>query len=106
MSYRFMRVIVMFDLPTITSLQQREYRKFRKFLIKSGFIMLQESIYSKLTLNTTSAKAVESNVKKNKPPEGLVSMLIITEKQYADMEFIVGDKKSDVIDSDERLIIL
>ena len=35
MSYRYMRVIVMFDLPTITANDGREYRKFRKFLIKN-----------------------------------------------------------------------
>ena len=36
MSYRFMRVLVMFDLPTETSLQRRNYRKFRKTLIKNN----------------------------------------------------------------------
>ena len=45
-----MRVIVMFDLPTLTKDNMRDYRRFRKFLLKNGFIMLQESIYTKLTL--------------------------------------------------------
>ena len=31
MSYRFMRVIVFFDLPTISLEDKREYRNFRKF---------------------------------------------------------------------------
>ena len=53
MSYRYMRVIVMFDLPVLSSSQIREYNKFRKFLIKSGFLMMQESIYCKLALNAT-----------------------------------------------------
>ena len=30
MSYRFMRVLVMFDLPTETSLQRRNYRNLEK----------------------------------------------------------------------------
>lgn len=34
MSYRFMRILVMFDLPTETSEERRDYRKFRKNLIK------------------------------------------------------------------------
>ena len=50
MSYRFMRVLVMFDLPTETSLQRKNYRKFRKTLIKNGFIMMQESVYVKSAL--------------------------------------------------------
>ena len=38
-----MRILVMFDLPVETTLQRKEYRKFRKYLIKQGFLMLQES---------------------------------------------------------------
>ena len=45
MSYRFMRVIVFFDLPVLTSDDRRAYRKFRKSMLKKGFIMLQESVY-------------------------------------------------------------
>ena len=48
MSYRFMRVLVLFDLPVLTGDQRREYARFRKFLLKSGFLMLQESVYCKL----------------------------------------------------------
>ena len=40
-----MRVIVFFDLPTQTLEDKREYRKFRKFLIKKGVLMIQESVY-------------------------------------------------------------
>ena len=47
MSYRFMRVIVFFDLPTLTLEDKKEYRNFRKFLLKRGFAMMQESVYSK-----------------------------------------------------------
>ncbi len=101
-----MRVIVMFDLPSITSAEKREYRNFQKFLVKSGFIMQQESVYSKLALNTTAADAIIFNIKKNKPAAGIVQVLTITEKQYGRMEFIVGEKHGDVIDNDERLIIL
>ena len=68
--------------------------------------MMQESVYSKLALNTTVAGEVMKNVKKHKPPEGLVQMLSITEKQNAKMELLVGEMKSVVIESDERLVIL
>lgn len=101
-----MRVLVFFDLPVLTVAERREYVQFRKFLLKSGFIMLQESVYGKLALNTTAVNAIVSNVKKNKPPAGLVQLLTVTEKQYSKMEFIVGEIHSEVLDSDERLIIL
>ena len=101
-----MRVIVFFDLPVLTNEDKRQYRKFRKFLIKKGFVMMQESVYSKIALNGTVAQGIERNVKKNKPPKGLVQMLTITEKQFSKMEYVVGEKQSIVVDSDERLIVL
>ena len=58
MSYRFMRVIVFFDLPTETTEDKKNYRKFRKFLIKGGFLMLQESVYAKLALNYTQVEQI------------------------------------------------
>ena len=106
MSYRFMRILVMFDLPVTTAADRKEYTKFRKYLIKSGFLMMQESIYCKLSPNSTLADAVVENVRKNKPEKGLVQVLRITEKQYAKMEFIVGEGKSEVLSSDDRLVIL
>ena len=39
MSYRFMRIMVFFDLPTITPANRKDYANFRKYLIKNGFIM-------------------------------------------------------------------
>ena len=101
-----MRVILFFDLPVLTETDRREYRNFRKFLIKSGFVMLQESVYCKLALNLAMADAVIEKVRKNKPPSGLVQLLKVTEKQYSKMEFIVGEKKSEVLDSDERIVVL
>ena len=101
-----MRVIVFFDLPVLTESNRREYRTFRKFLIKSGFMMVQESVYCKLAQNSSAADIMVDNIKKNKPPEGLVQVLRVTEKQYNKMDFIVGEKTGDVLTTTERLVIL
>ena len=101
-----MRVLVFFDLPVVTSENRRAYSKFRKFLLKNGFIMLQESVYCKLALNGTAVTAIIDNVHRNKPQEGLVQLLTVTEKQYSKMDIIIGEMKSEVLDSDERLVIL
>lgn len=101
-----MRILVIFDLPVGTESERKNYRLFRKYLIKSGFLMLQESVYCKIAQNTTVADAIIANVRKNGPDDGLVQVLKITEKQYSRMEYIVGESKSDVLDSDERLVVL
>lgn len=101
-----MRIIVFFDLPTVSYAERREYTRFRKFLIKSGFLMMQESVYCKLAHNSSVASTVRSTVKKNKPKAGLVQMITITEKQYAKMDLVIGHISSNIIDSDERVIII
>ena len=106
MSYRYMRIIVFFDLPTLTHQDKKQYTKFRKFLIKNGFLMLQESVYCKLALNSTATEGMMKSIRSNKPTSGLVQVLTITEKQFSKMEMITGTFSTDVLDTDERLVIL
>lgn len=106
MSYRFMRLLVFFDLPTITTEDKRNYRRFRTTLIKNGFIMLQESVYCRMFITPSAEKSAMDIIRKNKPPNGTVQMLSVTEKQFSKMEYLVGEYHSEFIESDERLIIL
>lgn len=101
-----MRILLFFDLPTDTAKDRRVYSKFRKFLINEGFIMMQESVYTKLALNNSIVNSVKDKIYKNKPPKGIVQMLTITEKQFNSIEYIVGNKESNVLDNTERMIII
>lgn len=101
-----MRTIIFFDLPNVTSNDKRNYIKFRKFLINEGFIMLQESVYSKLVLNSQQSELLMKRLKAGVPRKGLVQALTITEKQYAKMEYIIGNKNNKIIDNEDRLVIL
>ena len=60
---RFMRIIVMFDLPTATTEDKREYLHFRTGLIKLGFDMLQFSVYSRITRNNDDARKYITKLK-------------------------------------------
>ncbi len=106
MSYRYMRILVFFDLPVVTPKNRCDYRRFRNYLIKNGFIMLQESVYCRMALNQTAVNIITDGLKKNKPSEGIIQILQITEKQFQRMEYLLGEYHSDVIDTDERLVIL
>ena len=101
-----MRVLVFFDLPTETAEDKREYRKFRKLLIKNGFLMMQESVYCRMLLTPSAGSLVLNVIRKNRPARGIVQVMTVTEKQFAGMEYITGEHHSEVIESDERLIIL
>jgi len=106
MSYRFMRIVLFFDLPTLTEKNRKEYARFRKFLIKTGFMMLQESVYVKLALNATTTNTLMSNLEKNKPEEGLIQILLVTEKQYSKLYMLLGENRNEVLDTTERLVFL
>lgn len=101
-----MRTIVFFDLPNIYYKDRRNYQRFHKFLINEGYIMLQESVYSKLALNLQQAQLNVNKVRKNSPTKGIIQVLNITEKQYAQIEYIIGNPPTKIIDNEERLIIL
>lgn len=96
-----------FDLPVLTAAQRKRYAQFRKYLIKDGFLMMQQSVYSKLSINEAAAGRTIARLRKNRPPEGLVQVLKVTEKQYATMTFITGQEtEHEEVDSMDELIVL
>jgi CRISPR-associated protein Cas2 len=90
----------------ITNTDRKEYIKFRKFLLNEGFIMMQKSVYSKISMNNTSSNLVKDKLIKNKPKDGIVQLLIITEKQFAGIDYLCGFEQQLILDSMERLIVL
>lgn len=104
---RYMRLLVFFDLPVETALQRKEYRLFRKRLIKEGYLMLQQSVYAKLVVNEGSAAAEIVRLRKYRPPAGLVQILKVTEKQFATMTYITGTRTSyDEVDTMEEFVVV
>ena len=104
MNYKFMRLLLFFDLPTETSKNRLDYTRFHKFLIKNGFIMMQKSVYSKLVINNVTSAAVKTKISKNLPPTGIIELLEITENQFSRIEYLIGEKQSVIEESMERLI--
>lgn len=96
----------MFDLPVGTSEQRRAYRKFRKKLIEEGFLMIQYSIYVRICVSRQSAKYMEERIKNFLPTDGLVQTMMVTEKQYNDIHFLLGKSSDDVRNSSKRVVIL
>lgn len=101
-----MRIILNFDLPMVTSKEKRIYRGFRKGLIQFGFVMCQESMYTKLCLNSTQVKRAEGYLNKIKPEVGQIEYYVLTERQYARRVILTGTSGSEYIQTTERQIIL
>jgi len=92
-AYAIMWLYVMFDLPVETKQQRRVAARFRKDLIKDGFAMHQFSVYVRHCPSNEAATVHIGRVKYMVPDEGLVSILKVTDKQFADTIQFVGRKR-------------
>ena len=101
-----MRMLLMFDMPTETVDERKAYRKFRKFLINEGFIMHQFSVYSKLLLNNSASNAMLDRLKANNPKKGNITLLTVTEKQFARMIYLNGQRDDSIRNTDSRIVFL
>ena len=89
-----MRLVLFFDLPMTTRKEKRIYAHFRKYLIKNGYMMMQYSVYCKIFPNREAAVKHVNILRKNVPNAGQIRLLMVTEKQYAKIEIIVGGKSN------------
>lgn len=103
----FMRIILFFDLPVVSEKDKRAYTLFRTKLIKSGYLMLQYSVYSKICSNRDSAVKHIAKLKQNLPDKGSIRILMVTEKQYAKMEILIGGKsrQEDIITINPLIVL-
>ncbi len=81
-SYKIMWLLVVFDLPVGSKSERRRATGFRNRLLDEGFFMKQFSVYLRSCPNRPSAEALADRIGKNAPPEGDVSILFFTDKQY------------------------
>ncbi len=90
---RFMRLLVFFDLPTVTKEDKRAYTLFRRFLIKDGYDMIQWSVYGRIVNGFDDAETHLKRLEINLPPDGSVRCLQVSEKQFAQMKILLGKRK-------------
>lgn len=90
--YRIMWLLVLFDLPTETKKDKRNYLKFRLGLQKDGFTMFQFSIYVRHCASMENAEVHIKRVKSFIPEYGKVGIICITDKQFANIELFEGRK--------------
>lgn len=87
---RFMRLMVFFDLPTLTKADKKAYVQFRRFLIQDGYDMIQWSVYGRITNGFDDMETHIKRLSANLPSDGSVRCLQISEKQFAQMRLLVG----------------
>ena len=103
--FRSMWLMAMFDLPVQTMENKRDYTRFRKALLKDGFMMLQFSVYARFIPSEEAAEVHRRTVKSCIPPLGQVRLLAITDHQFARMEVFFGKKPRAPEDIPEQILL-
>jgi len=88
--YRTMWILVLYDLPTLTPEDKKEYLVFHKKLLEDGFVMLQYSVYARCCPSQENAEVHYKRVEKAVPPDGQVRVLELTGKQFGRMKIFEG----------------
>lgn len=99
-----MYLLVMFDLPTQTDEERKQYIKFRKNLLCNGFSMIQYSCYVRICKSDYSAKAHIDYVVKNMPNKGEIRILKLTNNVYNNM-LLFSKREKDNGTNEEKLMI-
>jgi len=107
-SFKIMWLMLMFDLPTSHKKDRKRYQWFHKELEREGYIMIQYSVYGKIFSSSESAlygkKRIKEFIDKN-VKHGNIRILIFTDKQFANMEIIIGEKIEDEENEPKQLLL-
>ena len=103
--YRFMWVMVLFDLPTNSKKERHAYTEFRNFLLDNSFEMAQFSVYVRHVNGKEAARAIIRKIEGAMPPEGKVDILQITDKQYENIVCLRGPRSTGLPESPTQLVM-
>ncbi|MCP4645249.1 MAG: CRISPR-associated endonuclease Cas2 [bacterium] len=98
-----MWLFALFDLPTETKEDKRNYVRFRNHLLKEGFEMFQYSVYARYYESMDSVNARKKRLKRSLPPAGEVRLLPVTDRQFGLMEVFRGRKRAPTEDPPDQM---
>lgn len=81
--FRMGWLFVCFDLPVVESEQMRLATHFRKYLLDSGYFMLQQSIYVRSCVSYEKTEKYINNIKRAAPCNGSICVFYLTDKQWS-----------------------
>jgi len=100
-----MWLVAMFDLPVDTKESRREYTRFRKTLLREGFMMLQYSVYARYFESQENSDVHRARVRGALPPDGQVRLIAITDHQFGKMEVFFGKKRQETEEPPAQLLL-
>ncbi len=102
---RFMWLFVFFDLPVKTKPERRAATRFRNFLLKDGYMMIQFSVYARICNGKDRIDKHMQRLQAVLPESGSIRAMQITDKQYERMKILVGTRKNNEEKKTEQLVL-
>ncbi len=102
---RFMWLFVFFDLPVKEKHERHAAAKFRNFLLKDGYMMIQLSVYGRICNGQDRVDKHIQRIQANLPAKGSVRAMQITDKQYERMKTLVGNRTKNEKTKAEQLVL-
>jgi len=85
-----MRIIIALQ-PTNKRGTKSAYTNFRKKLLSDGFMLVMPEVFMRITSNRKSAKIHINRISDYLPDTGVIRALLLTEKQYQNIIYLVGE---------------
>jgi CRISPR-associated protein Cas2 len=82
--------IIMFLRPTNRHGTKGAYTAFRKALLSHGFTLLQSEVFLASVCTRRAAEHLVAQMRDVVPETGSICALVLTERQYASMTYLVG----------------
>lgn len=102
---RFMWLFVFFDLPVKEKRERKAAARFRNFLLKDGYLMIQFSVYGRICNGQDRVDKHVQRIQANVPGRGSVRAMQITDKQYDRMKILVGNRTKNEKTKAEQLVL-
>ena len=99
-------LLVLFDLPAVTTTEKRSHVRYRNRLLRLGFTRLQWSVYAR---SYPTQRATEPDVKlatQAVPKGGRVRALYVTDLQFGRMVCVDGFERRAPEEPPEQVLVL
>lgn len=100
-----MWLFVFFDLPVKEKKERQTATKFRNFLLKDGYMMIQFSVYARICNGQDRIDKHQQRIQAQIPAKGSVRVMQITDKQYERMKILVGKPTKNEEKKTEQLVL-
>ena len=100
-----MWLVAMFDLPVDDTSARRRYMRFRKLLLREGFVMVQLSVYARFCRSEECSAAARRRIEDAVPERGEVRVVSVTDHQYSKMTVLRGKKRRRPDEAPHQLLL-